>query len=295
VLKTSSGKIRRAGCRELYEQGRIGRGIRPTWWQVARLWFSSLKPRWRRTLRAARDLAYAAHVYVMFGMMLSIAVFGLLLCPRLQQRLAVLRWSSRWLLKLAGIALVVRGEENLPMQGGCVLVANHASYLDGLIVLSFLPRPVSFVAKAELARSPFSRWFLSRINTQFVERFDAQQGSEDADHLARVGAEGSLLLFFPEGTFTRYPGLLPFHMGAFSTAAANDLDVVPITIRGTRSVLRSNDLFPRRGTVAVMIGESLSANGRDWDAALALRNRARKEILRHLGEPDLSLEHAMPE
>ena len=292
VLKTSSGKIRRAGCRELYEQGHIGRGTRPTWWQVTRLWFTSLRPRWHRTTRAARDVAYAVRVYLIFGMLLPVALLGLLLGSRLHQRLAVLRWCSRWLLRLAGIALVVRGEENLPMNDAFVLVANHASYLDSLILLSILPRNFSFVAKVELNR--FSHWFLSRINAQFVERFDARQGTRDASHLAQVATQGTPLLFFPEGTFTRYPGLLFFHMGAFSTAAANDLKVVPITIRGTRSVLRSDDMFPRRGTVAVVIGEPITAPGRDWDAAMTLRNHARREILRHLGEPDLALERAMP-
>ncbi len=173
-------------------------------------------------------------------------------------------------------------------------MANHASYLDGLILLSILPYPVSFVAKAELQDQPFPHWFLKRIRTQFVQRFDVQQGTADARRLAKQAHEGVPLIFFAEGTFTRYPGLLPFHMGAFVTAAENDLPVVPITIRGTRSVLRADDWFPRWGTVAVIIGEPLECGGKDWKAALELRNRARQQILRHLGEPDLAGERAPP-
>ena len=77
------------------------------------------------------------------------------------------------------------------------------------------------------------------------------------------------------------------------TAADNDLPVVPITLRGTRSILRSADWFPRRGSVAVIIGEPLDCGGQDWNAALEVRNKVRRQILRHLGEPDLAGERAL--
>ena len=292
VLKTSNGKIRRAACRELYEKGQIDRGSRPVWWQVARLWLTGLRPRWRRSRRTLYDFGYAAYVYVVFGMILPVALLALAVLPTLTTRWAMLRWSARQLLRLVWVPLLVQGSENLPENGGCVVVANHASYLDGLILLSILPYPVSFVAKAELQDQPFLHWFLKRIRAQFVRRFDVQQGTADARRLAKQAHEGVPLMFFAEGTFTRYPGLLPFHMGAFVTAVENDLPVVPITFRGTRSVLRSDDWFPRRGSVAVIIGEPLKCSGKGWKAALELRNRARQQILRHLGEPDLPGERA---
>jgi 1-acyl-sn-glycerol-3-phosphate acyltransferase len=288
VLKTSSGKIRRAACRELYEKGQIDKGSRPAWWQVTRLWLTGLRPRWRRSRRMLGDFGYAAYVYVVFGTILPVALLALAVLPKLTTRWAVLRWSARQLLRLARVPILVRGSENLPENGDCVVVANHASYLDGLILLAYLPYPVSFVAKAELQGKPFPFWFLKRIRTQFVERFDVRQGTADARRLATQAHEGMPLMFFAEGTFARYPGLLPFHMGAFVTAAENNLPVVPITLRGTRSVLRSDDWFPRRGTVAMIIGEPLVSDGADWNAALEVRNRARQQILRHLGEPDLA-------
>ena len=288
VLKTSNGKIRRAACRELYEKGRIDRGSQPAWWQAARLWLTALRPRWRRSRRTLCDLVYAAYVYLVFGMILPVALLALAVLPTLNTRWAAVRWSARQFLRLARVPLFIQGSENLPEYGRCVVVANHASYLDGLILLSILPYPVSFVAKAELQDQPFLHWMLKRIRTEFVQRFDTQQGTADARRLAKQAHEGAPLMFFAEGTFTRYPGLLPFHMGAFVTAAENDLRVVPITFRGTRSVLREDDWFPRRGTVSVIIGEPLECVGKDWHAALEVRNRTRQQILRHLGEPDLA-------
>ena len=83
-------------------------------------------------------------------------------------------------------------------------------------------------------------------------------------------------------------GLHPFHMGAFIAAANSQVPIIPITLRGTRSKLRGNSLFPRRGDINVTISEPLYPNGSDWNAALELRDKARAEILSHCGEPDMA-------
>jgi 1-acyl-sn-glycerol-3-phosphate acyltransferase len=225
-------------------------------------------------------------------MIFPVAMLAVAVLPTLSTRWAVLRWCTRQLLRLTRVPLVVHGRNNLPERGGCVFVANHASYLDGLILLSILPYPVSFVAKAELQGQLVPNWFLKRIDAQFVARFDVQKRTTDARRLAGQAHDGVPIMFFPEGRLTRYPGLLPFHMGAFVTAAENELPVVPITLRGTRSILRSDDWFPRRGAIAVIIGDPLKPRGRDWNAALEIRGWARAQMLRHLGEPDLALERA---
>ena len=66
------------------------------------------------------------------------------------------------------------------------------------------------------------------------------------------------------------------------------MPVVPITIRGTRSILRSDIWFAHRGAVSVEVAEPVSADGADWHATVRLRERVREAILAHLGEPDLA-------
>lgn len=96
-------------------------------------------------------------------------------------------------------------------------------------------------------------------------------------------------MFFPEGGFTRVTGVMPFHMGAFVAAAEAGLPVVPVAIRGTRSILRADSWFPRRGNITVVIGETIMPRaGARWIAAGVLRDEARRHILRHCGEPDLA-------
>jgi 1-acyl-sn-glycerol-3-phosphate acyltransferase len=96
------------------------------------------------------------------------------------------------------------------------------------------------------------------------------------------------VLFFPEGTFSRAPGLAAFHLGAFTVSAAAGVPVVPVVLHGTRSVLREHRWLPVRHPIRVTVQPSLMPEGGDWSAAVRLRDRAREVMLRQAGEPDLA-------
>jgi 1-acyl-sn-glycerol-3-phosphate acyltransferase len=212
------------------------------------------------------------------------------LLPNLRWRWRAARIGVRLVFALTGIRLFVDGTGNLPpADRPCLFVSNHMSYLDGFVLVAVLPRPVAFIAKAELARSPITRLPLARLGIAFVERFDVRKGLSDYRNVVGLARSGISPLFFAEGTFRRMPGLLPFHMGAFTAAVEAGLPVVPIAIRGTRSILRGGSWFPRRGSIALTIGEPLApaAAGDRWRRALELRDRVRAAILRRCGEPDL--------
>jgi 1-acyl-sn-glycerol-3-phosphate acyltransferase len=174
-----------------------------------------------------------------------------------------------------------------PWPAQAVVVANHASYLDGLVLAAVLPAPPVFIAKRELAGQFFAGRFLRALGAVFVERLAPERGVEDTRAAEERARSSRLLVAFPEGTFTRAPGLRAFKMGAFVIAAGIGLPVVPVTIRGTRSVLRADAWFPRHGRIAVHVGPAILPAGADFDAAVALRDRARAAILRRYGEPDL--------
>jgi 1-acyl-sn-glycerol-3-phosphate acyltransferase len=184
--------------------------------------------------------------------------------------------------------------ENLPRKTPCVLVANHASYLDGILLVAALPGEFSakgyfsFVAKRELLANIVSRVYLRHIGSDFVERFDPERGVEELKQVALSLQSGRCPIFFPEGTFNRMPGLLPFRMGAFVVAAEAGVPIVPVNIRGTRSILGADRWFPRRGVITITISKPIVPDGKDWAAAIRLRDAARAEILRQGGEPDLA-------
>jgi len=293
VLKTSSGKIRRAASRELYERGAIGARPRALWWQLTRLTWTALLPELRRVWRAVGATLYAAYAWLLLCTLAPAVWVTTAVLPRPDWNWTISRGAARLGLRLAGMPLRVHGLENLP-RGPCVLVANHASYLDGIVLVATLTRRFSFVAKAELRARLIPRLYLTRLGAEFVERFDLQRGVADTRRLAQTARAGRALAFFPEGTFERMPGLAAFHMGAFVAAAEAGVPVVPLAIRGTRSILRPDHWFPRRGTIVATIGRPILPQAADWAAALQLRDAARAEILQHCGEPDLAA-HAAPD
>jgi 1-acyl-sn-glycerol-3-phosphate acyltransferase len=257
------------------------------WLQVLRLWLAGLAPQARRMRRVAGGWAYGLYALALLALLLLPVWLVVVALPRASWSTAAARGGCRLLLWLAGIRLRVQGAERPPAGRPCVLAVNHASYVDGLMILLGLPGLWSFVAKRELAGNFFSRWFLRSIGTQFVERFDKQRGVEDARRVAASLQQGRSLVFFPEGTFRRQPGLLPFHMGAFQAAVDAAAPVVPVVLRGTRSLLRDGQWLPRRTRVTLDVGAPIVPEGSGWNAALSLRDRVRADMLRRLGEPDL--------
>ncbi len=291
VLKTSSGKIRRSACRELFESGRVGARQAGARRQVARLVLAAARPMALRALRAVLGALYGAWTWLWFVVLTPLTWLLTALAPRPTVAWAVSRGAARTLLRLSATPLSVEGLEHLPREGACVLVANHCSYADGVVLVAALPRPAGFVAKRELLAQPIARIYLRRMGAEFVERFAAQQSVEDAARMqARVRAGGALM-FFPEGTFTLVAGLRPFRLGAFVVAANERAPVVPIAIRGTRQLLPGEGWWPRRAAIRVVIGAPIVPPAGATDAfttAIALRDAARAHILAYCGEADLS-------
>jgi 1-acyl-sn-glycerol-3-phosphate acyltransferase len=108
---------------------------------------------------------------------------------------------------------------------------------------------------------------------------------EDARARQARARAGESFVFFPEGTFGRASGLQAFKLGAFIVATATETPLVPVTLNGTRSLLRDESWWPRRCPISVTIGVPLRPAGTGWDSALALREAARQAIAAQLAEP----------
>jgi len=262
---------------------------------VARLALASIMPQIRRSARYAKAASYAVYCWVAYALLAPVVWLSATLLPSFPMRWSIMKTCSRLLAKITATPVKLNGLENLPADGQpYVLVSNHASYLDAYVLVAMLPGHFRFVAKSELAKSFMVRVPLQRIHAEFVERFDTGKSVRDTRHLSAVLKAGHALVFFAEGTFTRSPGLMPFHLGAFSVAAQADTAVIPVAIRGTRSILRAGSWFPQRGSISVDIGPPIDptdimqgAEKDTWRVAIGLRDRSRKFILRHCGEPDL--------
>ena len=287
VPKTSSGKIRRVAAREFYERGPSAVTGGAVWLQFVRLVLAGAAPQLRRGLRTMGGALFALRAYVVFAALVPFALLGSLLLP-VRNCWRVGRTVSKWFLILSGIPVAVRGLENLPEGKPSVLAVNHTSYLDALVLLAILEyRGYAFVAKREFRDNFLMRALLSGFDTQFIERFDVAKSAEHASELAEAAKRGISLIVFPEGTLTRNTGLMGFRTGAFQAAAQAGIPVVPVALRGNRSVLRDGTWYLRRAAVSVTIGAPITPEGTDWAAAVKLRDAVRAEILSHCGEPDL--------
>jgi 1-acyl-sn-glycerol-3-phosphate acyltransferase len=219
---------------------------------------------------------FAAYCLVVFTVLgLTVLVINLFL-PNLRHRRLVAGVGSRAFLRAAGIPFHVEGLDRLP-RVPCVVVANHSSYIDGLVAAAALPPDFAFVIKKEMVRVPIAGLLLRRLGSQFVERFDRHKSGVDARRVLKLAATGQSLVFFPEGTFNATRQIGKFLGGAFATASRSDMPVVAVAIHGTRAVLPSGSMMMRRVPIRVEILEVLSAG----DA----RHRSRELIAGAVGEP----------
>lgn len=287
IPKTPSGKVRRSACREFYEKGTLGRERRSPALQLMRLGLSGVGPGLGRTARTMGRLAYAIWswgIAVVFSGPLWLAIACV---PGLAVRRALLQFTVRLWLRLVGIRVIATGLSNIPAGRASVLAPNHSSYLDSFVLAAVLPPRFVFLAKKELDRNAFISIFLRRLGTLFAERDDAEKGVQDTATAIEAVRSGQGLVVYPEGTFRRAPGLRPFKIGAFLVAAQAGVPLLPVAIRGTRSILRDGQKVIRPGRAAISIGPPLVSEDATWNAAVDLRDRARTEILRGCGEPDL--------
>ncbi|HEV8673422.1 MAG TPA: lysophospholipid acyltransferase family protein [Methylomirabilota bacterium] len=147
------------------------------------------------------------------------------------------------------------GTERVPAQGAVILAANHVSFLDPPVVGAGAPRPLDFMAKAELFRIPLLGPLIRALNAHPVEREGADAGA--LRHALLLLRQGRALLVFPEGT-RGTPGTLGRgRPGAGMLAAHSEAPVVPVYVRGTGEVLPRGATRPRRGRITVVYGAPL--------------------------------------
>jgi 1-acyl-sn-glycerol-3-phosphate acyltransferase len=240
----------------------------------------------RRALAGALTTAYGVFALAVFTLMLVLATLLALVVPRLEWRRALTHRLANLALPVLGVRLVVEGLERLP-SGSCVVIANHSSYLDGVVMKAALPPRFSFVIKREAASMPVAGFLLKRIGSEFVDRHSEGGRRRDAMRVLRRAEEGAALVFFPEGTFDEVPGLKRFHIGAFAAAVRGGMPVVPVVIHGARRAFPNRALIVRPGRVRVEILQPIAVMSTP-QAADELRHLARAAILSRLDEPDLA-------
>jgi 1-acyl-sn-glycerol-3-phosphate acyltransferase len=222
------------------------------------------------------NLPYLVYCVVSFTVLGLTALTINLFLPSLRRRRVVAGAVGRVFLWLSGIPFKVEGLERLP-KTPCVVVANHASYIDAIAIVAALPPDFAFVIKKEMVSVPLAGLLLRRLGSQFVERFDRHKGATDARRVLKLAASGQSLMFFPEGTFDETRQIGKFLGGAFTTAARAEMPVVAVAIHGTRAVMPPGGLSIHRLPIRVEVLAVLSAD--------EARIRSRELIAQAVGDP----------
>lgn len=236
-------------------------------------------------MRRLLDLFYAPLAALTLAVLIPPVCIAVIIGPTLPIRREIGRFCVRLMMICIGVPLRVRGTANLPA-GGAVVVCNHASYVDGIVLTAALPRHYNFVVQDGAASWPLVGQCVTRMGVIYVNRRDARAGARTTRALIQKLNAGEPLAIFAEGTFKAEPGLLPFKVGAFMMAARCGAPVVPVAIRGSRRLYGGGRWLPRWSSLEIEIGTPILPTGEDRNAALALRSSARAAVLQLSGEHD---------
>jgi 1-acyl-sn-glycerol-3-phosphate acyltransferase len=204
-------------------------------------------------------------------------IFSVLVSPRFASRVVASTWG-RLLAWLAPVIVSVEGGENAQKERSYVVVCNHQSAVDILVVYGWLKLDLKWVMKQELRKVPGIGIGCEKVGHIFIDRKNpnhARRAIEEA--LERLG-NGIGVLFFAEGTRSPDGRLLPFKKGAFRTAVEQQLPVLPVTLIGTRDIMPPKSLKPFPGRVRMVIHPAIETDGMSPVQIEDLMNRTKKTI-----------------
>ncbi len=231
-----------------------------------------------RTLRAL--FVTDPFIVLSTGVMGTLSLLASLFDSSGRSQHAIARAWGRGMLRVAGIGLRVEGKL---APGACVLVSNHASYMDIPALLAGLPEQFRFMAKKSLLKVPFIGYHLKRAGHVAVERGDPRAAARSMSEAARIVRErGVPVLVFPEGG--RNPvGLREFKEGAAYLAIKAGVPMVPIALVGTRQVLPMDSLLVRPGHITLRIGEPIPTAGLKIHDRDAVTSQLRERVAELIG------------
>ncbi len=281
VPKTPSGKIRRSETRQRLLEGRLKRsgGV---FAQVTGLLAARVSQVGRTVTQWPGRTART--VWCHSWLLGCLGVPQIVSWVSRRAALSMLRASARLYLRKSGVKIEV--DNAIGDIGPCLVVANHTSSLDPVVLTATFPQPLRFLVAPWLAEHPVLKNLILRLGHLPVHRGNPQAAKEQETEIARIlrGGESSLAAF-PEGGIEITPGLRPFALGVFQVAMAAGVPVVPVAIRGAREIQPWPRTEPYRGEISVVVGRPLRAEGQEWEHLVDLAARARAFIAEHCGDP----------
>lgn len=148
------------------------------------------------------------------------------------------------------------GRANVPAEGGVLIVCNHQSFLDPMLIGMALPRPVEFLARKSLFKNPFFGWLIRSVHALPIER-EGRDVHAIKDAIRRL-REGHVMLLFPEGTRTRDGSIGPMRAGLSTIVVRSQCAVVPTVIQGAFEAWPRTQRLFRMRPIKVAFGKPIA-------------------------------------
>ena len=170
------------------------------------------------------------------------------------------RTWARLILLTTGVTVHVDGLERVRSGGSYVFVSNHQSHFDTAVLFATLPHQLRIIAKESLGNLPFLGWHLRRTGHILVNRRRPDRAAIFgwADRLL---AQGLSLIVYPEGTRSNDGFVQRFKAGSFQIALQSGLPIVPLSIVGTRAIMRKGEVTARPGVVRLVMHDPIDTKG----------------------------------
>lgn len=155
--------------------------------------------------------------------------------------LAIVNWGFKCCLFLAGTKVIVKGEENVPVDEPVLYIGNHRSYFDILITYIRVPRPTGYIAKKEMLKWPLLVNWMRNLHCLFLDRRDIKQGLKVILEAIEKVKSGISICIFPEGTRNRTNHtFMEFHEGSFKIASKTGCAIVPMAIYNSADIFEDH-------------------------------------------------------
>jgi 1-acyl-sn-glycerol-3-phosphate acyltransferase len=187
------------------------------------------------------------------------------------------RWWAWWLLRAAGVKVVLHGDDGLVKGAPRVYIANHVSWFDIPSMIEVLPH-YGFVAKRELEKIPIFGAAARGVGVIYIDRENRKAAFGAYEEAAKKIQQGNPVLVYPEGTRGGSYGLRPFKKGPFVLAIASQAPIVPVVIHGTIEVNPRDEFRASPGTVHVHLLEPIPTAGLVYADREVLAERVRQRM-----------------
>lgn len=191
----------------------------------------------------------------------------------------IIRLWAKGILKVAGVKVIVHGQEKLRKDQPYIFISNHQGAFDILAGVVAIPVTMRFIAKKELFRIPIFAQGMRAVGMIPIDRGNSEQARRSLEEAAQTLQKGVSVLIFPEGTRSLDGNIKPFKKGGFVLALKSGLPIMPMVFSGSLNILRKKSIKVHKGTIHVYFLDEVDTSKYSFEKRNELLKNVRQQIV----------------